>query len=129
MRRNRGSSYKFVLNELPFSQNEIFVDASSSWGIGGFLGDSYFSIPNGDLEIFSDLSRRYRTRGSSKDSPSHRLHISYVELLAAMIGIICFIPSCTFFLESCFITTYYDPITGCRASKAILQQIEQIYMV
>ena len=34
--RNRGSSYRFVLNQLPFAANEIFVDAATSWGIGGF---------------------------------------------------------------------------------------------
>ena len=28
--RNRGSSYRFVLNQLPFAANEIFVDAAST---------------------------------------------------------------------------------------------------
>ena len=90
---NRGSSYKFILNQLPYATDEIFVDASSSWGIGGFQGDRYFLVPNIDIEVFQILGRKYNTQTSRRDSPQ-RLPIAYIELLAAMIGVVCFIPFC-----------------------------------
>ena len=35
LHRNRGSSYTFVLGKLPRGSHDIFVDASTEWGIGG----------------------------------------------------------------------------------------------
>ena len=91
---NRGSSYKFVLNELPFAREEIFVDASSSGGVGGFQGDNYFLIPNQDLEIFQKMDAKYHDQ-VKKLSPPRTIPIAYWELLAAMVGVVCFIPSCS----------------------------------
>ena len=93
MIRNRGISYDFVLNKLPFAQEEIFVDASSSWGIGGFHGDSYFAYSNRDLEIIYNMFRECRTKSDIQPLP-HGLPIAYRELLAAMIGIVLFVPAC-----------------------------------
>ena len=45
LRRNKGSSFDFVLDRLPLSRSNIFVDASSMWGIGGCMGENYFLIP------------------------------------------------------------------------------------
>ena len=45
LRRNKGSSFDFVLDRLPLSRSNIFVDASSIWGIGGCVGEDYFLIP------------------------------------------------------------------------------------
>ena len=42
---NRGSSYKFILNKLPLATNDVFVDAATEWGIGGWCGDAYFFYP------------------------------------------------------------------------------------
>ena len=52
--KNCGSSYDFLLYQIPWATEEIFVDASS-WGIGGFLGDNYFLFPNSDLQQFHNL--------------------------------------------------------------------------
>ena len=43
--RSRGSSYNFILNQLPYAPDKIYVDASS-WGIVSFQGDGYFLFPN-----------------------------------------------------------------------------------
>ena len=43
--RNKGVSFDFVLNNLPRSKYNIFVDASTSWGMGGCCGRFYYSIP------------------------------------------------------------------------------------
>ena len=34
-----------MLNRLPSLGSDIFVDASSMWGIGGCLSENYFYIP------------------------------------------------------------------------------------
>ena len=44
--RNRGLQYRFILNELPVVKTPIFVDASTSWGIGGVHGRDYFTVPH-----------------------------------------------------------------------------------
>ena len=44
-------SIDFILNRLPRSQSNIFVDASSSWGIGGCCGTDYFMLPWEDLSM------------------------------------------------------------------------------
>ena len=35
---NRGMSFDFVLGKLPRCQFDVFVDASTEWGIGGCCG-------------------------------------------------------------------------------------------
>ena len=52
---NRGLSYSYVLNELPFARDEIFVDAASSWGVGGFCGDRWFQLKNHELQLLDDV--------------------------------------------------------------------------
>ena len=91
--RNRGLSYKFVLNELPFAPEEIFVDAAKSYGIGGFYGDTYFQFNNQELDTFQQIQQRCGRRNTKNSTPCS-MPIAYLELLAAMIGIICFSPRC-----------------------------------
>ena len=52
---NVGSSYDFILNNLPYADDEIFVDAATSWGIGGLHGESYFMIENWKLQGITRL--------------------------------------------------------------------------
>ena len=42
---NRGLSFDYILGNLPRSKYDIFVDASTSWGIGGCCGALYFMVP------------------------------------------------------------------------------------
>ena len=90
---NRGSSYRFVLNRLPTATSEIFVDAASSWGIGGLFGDRYFMIPNRDLLEFHRVFSRCRGK-RLMGIPSDKLPIAYLELLAATVAIACFAHLC-----------------------------------
>ena len=52
---NVGSSYDFILNNLPYADDEIFVDAATSWGIGGLHGESYSMIENWKLQRITRL--------------------------------------------------------------------------
>ena len=45
LKQNKGVSIDFILNRLPRSQSNIFVDASSFWGIRGCCGEDYFMLP------------------------------------------------------------------------------------
>ena len=42
---NRGLSFDYILGNLPRSKYDIFVDASTSWGVGGCCGALYFMVP------------------------------------------------------------------------------------
>ena len=86
-------SYDFILGKLPFSRDEIFVDASSSWGIGGFLGYNYFYYSNRDLRPFHQLFAEC-TNKTCMDIPINSLPIAYLELLAAMLSVVCFAHQC-----------------------------------
>ena len=55
LRKNHGISYNFVLGRLPHCPEEIFTDASSSWGIGGFYGHDYFQYSNDDIRAFHQM--------------------------------------------------------------------------
>ena len=69
---NRGVSFDFVLGKLRRGTHDIFVDASTEWGIGGCYGRFYFMFPWSDLEAFgADF-------------------IARKELLAAMVSLFCF---------------------------------------
>ena len=72
LKKNRGISYNFALDKLPLAQSNIFVDASTEWGIGGCCGEYYFQMPWCQL-------REVR----------HEI-IARKELLAALIAIFCF---------------------------------------
>ena len=86
-------SYAFILGKLPYARDEIFVDASSSWGIGGFLGDNFFYYSNRDLQPFHQLFSEC-TDKACMDIPLQSLPIAYLELLAAMMSIVCFAHHC-----------------------------------
>ena len=49
------------------------------------MGDNYFLFPNNDIQQFHNLV---------SDNASESLTIAYLELLAAMIAVICFAPFC-----------------------------------
>ena len=42
---NRGVTYDFILGLLPRCPDDIFVDASTEWGVGGICGEQYFLFP------------------------------------------------------------------------------------
>ena len=46
LERNEGVAFAYILNELAYSKDEWFVDASTSWGIGGCAGTHFFSVPH-----------------------------------------------------------------------------------
>ena len=69
---NEGLSFNFILGRLPRCPDEIFVDASTEWGIGGYCGDDYFLFPWTELSVF----------GANI--------IVEKELLACLIAIFCF---------------------------------------
>ena len=85
--------YDFILDKLPYAPEEIFVDAASSWGIGGFYGDNYFMIPIRDLARFHKIFDECRDKHQMDISPKI-LSIAYLELLAALISIVCFSALC-----------------------------------
>ena len=69
---NRGVSFAFVLGCLKRSTYDIFVDASTEWGIGGCFGPYYFQYPWDDLKCFgTDV-------------------IARKELLAALVALVSF---------------------------------------
>ena len=72
MKRNKGISFDFVLNRLPQAHSNIFVDASSSWGIGGCCGKHYFMIPWKDLRL------------------AKKEIIARQELMACLTAVLCF---------------------------------------
>ena len=45
LRKNKGLGMDFLLNRIPRHTDDIFVDASTSWGIGGCCGRFYFLFP------------------------------------------------------------------------------------
>ena len=49
-----GTAYTFILDQLPYAEDEIFVDAASPWGMGG---DRYLLIRNAALTGFETLSQ------------------------------------------------------------------------
>ena len=72
---NRGISYDFILGRLPRAKDDIFFDASTTWGIGGCSGTLYFAIPWCEID----------------DSFKHDI-IVRKELLAALVALECFSP-------------------------------------
>ena len=83
LRRNRGLSYQYIRNKYPAVLSPIFVDASTSWGIGGVHGCEYFSIPHGDLQPFICRCPGWE---SYPQVPVARL-----ELLAALVAVQLFV--------------------------------------
>ena len=85
--------YDFILDKLPYAPEEIFVDAASSWGIGGFYGDNYFMVPIRDLARFHKIFDECRVKYQMAISPKKSI-IAYLELLAALVSIVCFSALC-----------------------------------
>ena len=44
LKHNKGISYDFMLDRLRRTEYNIFVDASSTWGIGGCCGARFFNM-------------------------------------------------------------------------------------
>ena len=87
-----GVSFQWILDSLPRAQDNWFVDASTSWGIGGCAGQAYFTIPKGQLQSLFAL---YES-GSHKNLlciPSCRLPIAYIELIAVLVALSVFAAS------------------------------------
>ena len=63
---------KFILNDLARAEYNIFVDATTSWGIGGCCGPNYFCIPWSELDTFNTD------------------FIARKELLACLVAVFCF---------------------------------------
>ena len=72
--------YDFILDKLPYAPEEIFVDAASSWGIGGFYGDNYFMVPIRDLAHFYKFFDECRDKHQMDISPKN-LSIACLVLL------------------------------------------------
>ena len=62
----------FILGRLPYATADVFVDASSMWGIGGVYGEYLFKIPWEKLvQADQDI-------------------IARKELLACLVAVLCF---------------------------------------
>ena len=69
---NRGVTFAYLTDALPRSKDDVFVDASSSWGIGGICGSAYFKYSWDELKIIQpDI-------------------IARMELLACLVALTCF---------------------------------------
>ena len=77
--RNRGLPYRFILNELPVVKTPVFVDASTSWGVGGVHGRDYFTVPH------TVIRPHICSCPASKSYP--QVPIAWLELLAAYIAV------------------------------------------
>ena len=85
LRAGAGISYQWILGSLPEPRDAWFVDASTSWGIGGCTGGTYFMIPNHNLSSLFSLYHSDSQR-HMMEIPESRLPIAYIELLAVLVG-------------------------------------------
>ena len=53
---NKGITMDYMLGRLPRPKFDIFVDASTSWGIGGCWGERFFKTPWVKLKEFTPIS-------------------------------------------------------------------------
>ena len=79
LQRNRGLSFLYIMNKYPAVSLPIFVDASTSWGLGGVHGYEYFSFPHGDLQPFIRRSRGWESYP--------RVPVARLELIAALVAV------------------------------------------
>ena len=85
LRTSAGVSFRWILGSLPRAPDAWFVDASTTWGIGGYAGRNYFMVPNHRL---TPLFALYHS-GTHRDLmgiPKSRLPIAYIELIAVVVG-------------------------------------------
>ena len=86
LKRNKGVSFNYILNKMTKSRDEWFVDASTSWGVGGCAGKRYFSIPKAALTELYSLFSTYH----AEDTPgtfNGELPIAYIELIAVVVAL------------------------------------------
>ena len=74
------------MGRLPRAPYDIFIDASTEWGVGGCCDNQYFMIPWTKLRVFE-----------------HEV-IARKELLAALIALLCFSRS----INGMLVTLYTD---------------------
>ena len=79
LQRNRGLSYQYIRNRYPAVLSPIFVDASTSWGIGGVYRCDYFSFSHGDLQPFICRCPGWETYP--------QVPVARLELLAALVAV------------------------------------------
>ena len=79
LHHNRGLPFTFLLDKLPAVTTPIFVDASTSWGIGGVHGSDYFSMSHDDLRTSMQTCPGWGTYP--------RVPIARLELLAAYVAV------------------------------------------
>ena len=85
LRTSAGVSFQWILSALPKAQDAWFVDASTSWGIGGCAGRTYFTLPNYQLTSLFSLYHS-GTHRNLMGIPKSRLPIAYIELIAVLVG-------------------------------------------
>ena len=79
LQRNRGLSFQYILNKYPAVLTPIFVDASTSWGIGGVHGLEYFSFPHSHLQPLICRCPGWETYP--------QVPVARLELLAALVAV------------------------------------------
>ena len=89
---NEGVSFDFILGQLPRCHSDIFVDASTEWGIGGHCGVSFFLFP---WTALSDFEADF---------------VVEKELLACLISLFCFSSQAA----GCIITQWTDNTSTAR---------------
>ena len=85
LRASAGVSFQWILGSLPSARDAWFVDASTSWGIGGCAGRSYFMLPNKQMTAIFALYHS-GTHKHLMGIPTSRLPIAYIELIAVLVG-------------------------------------------
>ena len=86
LNRNAGISFNYILNKLERSRDEWFIDASTSWGIGGCSGTRYFIYPH---EKLHDLYTIFYS-SHNHERFNAPLPIAYIELLAVVVALSAF---------------------------------------
>ena len=84
--RNIGISFNYILNKLERCRDEWFIDASTSWGIGGCSGNRYFIYPHEALHDLYSIFHSFHTH-NRMNAP---LPIAYIELLAVVVALSAF---------------------------------------
>ena len=70
---NEDLTYHFVVGRLPRATDDIFFDASTTWGIGSCCGELYFKISWEEINLFFTID-----------------FVARKELLAALVALYCF---------------------------------------
>lgn len=84
LKRNRGLPFKYILDRLPRARAPIFVDASTSVGLGGACGLDYYHM------IHANLMPHIRHCPGWESYPE--VQIAWIELLAVFVALYLFGP-------------------------------------